>query len=377
LCAFFCFFLAFWYFCISEHAKMRFTKYILSVICTIICVACATTDNSTPELTKIYKPRYAKGFSIATNGTDTLIVIINPFQGSGNSSEQIVLDKPMQRIVCTSSSHVAFLDKLGEWGRIVGVSGLRFITTQNLSSAVRDIGYDTSLDYEAIVALRSDIVLLYGITGQNKAICSKLSELGLRYAYIGEHAEVTPLAKSEWLVAFGYMCGEGDKAVAVFDSIASRYSSLAEQASKCEERPKVMLNAPYQDIWYVPSDDSYMVSLIADAAGEYVCRGDSSHTSRPIDIETAYRKVQEADIWLNTNQMGSLQEIRSSLPRFANVGAMTSGRVFNNTRRTNAAGGSDFWESGVVDADIVLKDMIEILHPELLDHTLYYYKQLQ
>jgi iron complex transport system substrate-binding protein len=53
-----------------------------------------------------------------------------------------------------------------------------------------------------------------------------------------------------------------------------------------------------------------------------------------------------------------------------------------------AAGGSDFWESAVVRPDVVLRDLITILHPEALlpdagslpdagADTLYYYKKLE
>ena len=108
-----------------------------------------------------------------------------------------------------------------------------------------------------------------------------------------------------------------------------------------------------------------------------MCAGDSSRMSRPIDIETAYTKVAEADVWLNTNQMTSLHELKRSLPRFADTPAVNNNRVYNNVARQNEAGGSDFWESGVVNADVVLRDMIEILHPEVLEHELYYYIRLQ
>ena len=54
------------------------------------------------------------------------------------------------------------------------------------------------------------------------------------------------------------------------------------------------------------------------------------------------------------------------------------GRVYHNTRRRTAAGGSDFWESGSAYPDRTLKDLIHILHPELLpDRTLYYFRHLQ
>ncbi|MDR1896924.1 MAG: iron ABC transporter substrate-binding protein, partial [Prevotellaceae bacterium] len=40
--------------------------------------------------------------------------------------------------------------------------------------------------------------------------------------------------------------------------------------------------------------------------------------------------------------------------------------------------GDDFWESGIVKPDVILKDMIKIFHPELLpEHELYFYRHLK
>ena len=87
--------------------------------------------------------------------------------------------------------------------------------------------------------------------------------------------------------------------------------------------------------------------------------------------------AMKADFWLNLGQMVSMEEVCAAAPRFAKVDAVRSGRLYNNTKRTNESRGSDFWESGVVCADVVLRDMIEILHPEMLEHELYYYIRLQ
>jgi iron complex transport system substrate-binding protein len=43
----------------------------------------------------------------------------------------------------------------------------------------------------------------------------------------------------------------------------------------------------------------------------------------------------------------------------------------------NAYGGNDYWESGIVHPDVILADLVKILHPDLLpDHELYYYQHI-
>jgi iron complex transport system substrate-binding protein len=132
-----------------------------------------------------------------------------------------------------------------------------------------------------------------------------------------------------------------------------------------------------------------MVQLIRDAGGEYLFREIEGADSRPIDIEEAFWAMQQADYWLNTNHYSSLAELVADNPRFVSTPPVRTGRVYNNNARMTPAGGSDFWESAVVRPDIVLRDLIEILHPgsglggvsesgsEESTHTLYYYKKLE
>ena len=57
---------------------------------------------------------------------------------------------------------------------------------------------------------------------------------------------------------------------------------------------------------------------------------------------------------------------------------MRQGRVWNNNRLQTPAGGSDFWESGVVRPDVVLDDLFQIFYPDNgLDYTPVYYHALR
>jgi iron complex transport system substrate-binding protein len=85
-----------------------------------------------------------------------------------------------------------------------------------------------------------------------------------------------------------------------------------------------------------------------------------------------------ADYWLHPNSINTLDELQRNDPRYATIPAFRQHRVFNNSLRSTPQGGSDFWESGVVRPHIILRDVISILHPDLLpEHRLVYYKQLQ
>lgn len=277
---------------------------------------------------------------------------------------------PAERIVCLSTSHVGFLRELGLQERIVS--------------------YERTLDVERIVSLRPDLVMVsWAADGE------RLAEMGLRCEVIGEWLETTPLERAGWIVRVAELCGVREKGVERLEQIAKAYEAerlrarriVAERGGSTTSgdasRPRVMLNAPYGGVWFVPSDDNYMVRLIEDAGGRWIFKGaNQGRESYPVDVEAAWLAMSGADgrggadVWLNVNEYTSLAALLADNRRFADTPPVLSGRVFNNIARPTSDGsGSDFWESGVVRPDLVLHDLVNILHP--VADTLYYYMRLQ
>lgn len=99
--------------------------------------------------------------------------------------------------------------------------------------------------------------------------------------------------------------------------------------------------------------------------------------SIPIDLEEAYLLASDADMWLNVGMANSLDDLKASCPKFTDTRCFKNGEVYNNNARTNTAGGNDYYESAVVNPDIVLRDLVKIFHPELVQEECVYYKQLK
>lgn len=142
-------------------------------------------------------------------------------------------------------------------------------------------------------------------------------------------------------------------------------------------RPTVMLNTPWNDSWAMPSVKSYVARLVEDAGGDYIYKKNTSNGSEPIGLETAYGLIREADVWLNVGMATTMDELKTMNPKFKDAKAIRENKVYNNNLRTTPGGGNDYWESGAVRPDIVLRDLIKILHPELISEDLYYYRQLE
>ena len=377
-----------------------FAKLVLLYTLLLHCVACH--ENRTANMmdfdVEIYSPSYATGFAIvgAEGWQSSILEINNPWQGAEDVVTRLfiaregelppdgfdgqVIEGNASRVICMSSSHVAMLDFVGRVESVVGVSGIDFISNEYVAShrdKVFDVGPDSDANFELVIALDPDIVLLYGVTGAC-AMENKLRELGIPYAYIGEYLEQAPLGKSEWLIAIAEIVGCRAEAETAFAEIPQRYRTLQDLASAATTaKPKVMINTPYADTWFMASTSSYIARLIADAGGDYIYKRNTSSTSLPIDLEQATLLTSAADVWINVGSITSLDDLRGQFPKFGDVECVRNGSVYNCDRRSSVGGGNDFWESGVVYPDIILRDLIKIFHPELISDEFVYYRRLE
>lgn len=382
---------------------MKRLHFIIGLfVLAITIVSCGGNGNSSVSTyaDSIYLPEYASGFRIlgAEGRSSVIIESVNPWQGADSVVTRLfiardgeeppqgiegqVIEGNARRIVAMSSTHIAMLDVIGETARVVGVSGMDFISNDAVRSrrdSIGDVGYDGNVNYELLLSLQPDIILLYGTNGAS-GMEPKLEELGIPYVYIGEYLEDSALGKAEWIVAVAEIVGKRDEGIKAFSAIPERYNAIREKAVNClkhSSRPKVMINLPYGDSWFMAPTGSYLVRLIEDAGGDYIYKKNNSNESRPIDLEEAFMLVSASDKWINVGQTRSLDELRKNYPKFAATKPVLSGEVYNTTGRVAANGANDYWERGVVEPDVVLRDMVMIFHPELADSDLVYYEKLK
>ncbi|MEN6619630.1 MAG: ABC transporter substrate-binding protein [Rikenellaceae bacterium] len=292
------------------------------------------------------------------------------------------IEYPIKRVVCMSTSHIAYMRALGLENLIVGVSGKQYISDQKILNSIErgeisDVGYEGSLNYELLLRLKPDVVFTYGILGENNVYIDKIKELGIDVIALGDYLEDHPIGKLEYLKLFGKLFNCSRSADSIYNSVKERYFSLNEVVSNADFRPKVLLNAPWKEVWYIPGNNNYMSVLIKDAGGDPVLSKDGESKSISYNLEEVYQKAMIADFWLNPNNFSTIDELKNSNPLFKNIPSLKSGKVYNNTKKETLQGGSDFWEKGVIEPDVILNDLINILHPEICSNReLIYYKKL-
>lgn len=370
------------------------------ILCAILWCTCSCTSSGNIDdyNMAVYTPTYATGFRIvgAEGKQSTIIRVTNPWQSADEVETMLfiarggekapngfrgqVLQGDAKRVVCMSSSHIAMLDAVGAVKSVVGVSGKNFITNPYVVAnqrTIADVGYDGNMNFELLVAQQPDIVLLYGVTGAC-TMESKLDELGIPYIYVGEYVEEDPLGKAEWLIALAEIVGLRQQGLTYFSELPQRYEQLKSMAASAQTpAPKVMLNTPYADSWFMPSTTSYMARLIADAGGDYIYKRNTSNHSLPIDMEDAALLTTQADVWINVGNVNSVADLCRQFPKFAQMPCVQRGEVYNCDKRRVLGGGNDYWESGVVHPDVILRDLIKIFHPELVSEEFVYYRKIE
>jgi iron complex transport system substrate-binding protein len=374
--------------------KKFYSFYVVILLFFVFACEAKQKQNKPGEDEIIYKPKYASGFSLYRSGDATVLKVTDPWQfASGvefnyvltpNASPNVLTEikVPVTKAVCMSTTHVAFISALDMTSSIAGVSGLRYVSDSTVIAMGRanktvDVSYDSNLSYELIFSLIPDVVFAYGIRGEFSAIEKKLNELGIKVVYFGEYMEESPLGKAEWLVAMSAFFAEQQRAEKIFEQIETNYINTKQLTYNIKYKPKVMFNVPYKDTWYMPGTKSYMVKFVIDAGAEYIYPENEGRNSYPMSIEKAYTIAQNADFWLIGDSSKSLTELENTDSRMSDIPAFKEKKIYNSNLRANNFA-DDFWESGIVKPDIILKDLIKIFHPELIpEHNFYYYRHLK
>ena len=380
-------------------------KYQLLFACLLIlacCPSCYKPAGQNPGISEMAEgiPQYARGFRIEEVPGYKILHVINPWQGSRRVHLQYILTDdpsrvpdslkqhpviqvPVKRVICMSTTHVAMIDALGESDAIVGISGSDYISNPALRSKletgeVRDVGADQTLNFELILTLRPDLVIAYGITAEVSGMVNRLEGLDIPVILNGDYLEDHPLGKTEWIRFLASFFTGNEKADSIFRFVASTYEQYKDLIRDKRLKPSVMTGLPWKDTWYIPGGKSFAAAYIRDAGGTYLWEDLDSREAVPLDLEAIYARAASAELWINCGAAGTIAEIVETDKRLNRFQPASTGRVFNNNARINPAGGNDFWESGVMAPHLILADLISIFHPEVLpDHELVYYKRLE
>ena len=377
----------------------RVLLFILLICCFFGCISNPKNKKSTGSPVGRQQNFAATGFSVEDFGTFQKLTVTDPWQKSKNNQfdyylvekgrnipdvlkgEQ-VFQTPLRNVVCLSTTHIGFVDALKEITAITGLSGSAYVSNEAIKKGlaenrIHEVGNEQGLNYEMILQLKPDVVFAFGVGSEIGAQTNKLHDLGIPVVLVGEYLERSPLAKAEWIKFFGAFFGKKQMADSVYENIRISYEKIRNEVSKETELPTVLTGLPFKDTWWIAGGRSNLAELIADAGGKFLWRENLSREAFPVSLEEVFVRASKADYWINCGSVGNISELMAFDQRFSELPAVKKSQVYNNNLRSTPGGGNDYWESGVVHPDLVLADLVAILHPKkTAGKDFYYYKHL-
>ena len=361
-----------------------------------------STANSSQDLSFYYptKVKYAKGFEIKIleNGLKEVIVwdpwnkgkIFQKYylKNRGDQSDiqvptdGLLVEVPVKSIAALSSTQIGILKFLGVQDKIVAVSLRDRIYDEDLNKKAHDgtiqaVGHAETLNFEKIVELDPDLIMVSGFMKISDRE-TQLMNAGLSVAYNIEWMETSPLARAEWAKFIAAFFNKEAEAESLFVQLEERYSALKSLVTDVKNKPSILSGYNFKGVWYMPGGQSYLAQFLRDAKADYCWFSDSTSGSIPLSFEVVFDKQSDADIWFGPGQCQTLEDLKGLDERYSLFQSYKKGEVYCYTKRMKASGANDWYELGVMQPDVVFKDVIKILHPEILpDYELHYYQQLK
>jgi iron complex transport system substrate-binding protein len=353
---------------------------------------------STPKNVDI---AYAKGFSIEKQASGiTILKILTPWPNAEASFTYalipkekqafITLDKneydaiisvPIENIVVTSTTHIPALEALGELDKLIGFSDTKYVSSKAArkridAGQIKELGINESLNTEAVLALQPDLVIGFGVSGSNSAY-ETLQRSQIPVIYNGDWVEETPLGKAEWIKFFAPFFKKETEANTIFAEIEKSYVDAKKIAKTAHTVPTVLSGALYKDVWYLPGGKSWAANFLKDANANYIWKETSESGSLSLSWESVLVVAKNAEYWIGPAQFKSYTEMESSSAHYLQFDAFKNKNIYTFANTVGETGGNLYYELAPQRPDIVLKDLIHILHPGLLpEHKPFFFKPL-
>ncbi|WP_425392664.1 ABC transporter substrate-binding protein [Ekhidna sp.] len=353
-------------------------RFIFGII-TVAC-ACSAPNKDQSSISTHKGVEYAKGFHFESDSDGSEYLVIDEPWPNASQAIRYQLDQRPKRIVCTSTSHLPFLELLDAEDLVVGFPNLNYISSETFiaraeDGLLTDLGPDGSMNMELLLGINPDAVIAFDMGGESQTL-DKIKEAGIPVYYNSDFLEQSPLGRAEWIKFFGALLGKQAEADSIFSAIENEYLTLKDLAENEKIKPKILSGVVYGDTWFLPGGNNWAATFFNNAGGEYLWDSDSTSGWMELSFESVYEKGNKADKWIGTSTLNSRKEMLGQDARYASFKAFKADEVYNYNKRIGPNGGYDFFESGYSRPDIVLADLIKIIHPELLPNyeTVYFQK---
>jgi len=373
-----------WLKLLIDMIKKIIFKYLVILVTFILLISCQNKSlKPKVEQTKNLI-QFAKGFALYKTKNYTKLVIKNPYP---NAKKQFVyylvnqnqhpkikgtnfIKIPIKKIVVTSTTHIPMIDALGESNTLKGFPNLNYISTPSVrifiaQHKITDIGNPQQINTEVLLNLKPDVLIGFSMQSQNK-MYETIKKSGIPVILNGDWLESSPLGRAEWLKFFGALYQKNNLADSIFNNIKNDYNQTKLLVLSAKESPTVLSGNLNKNIWNLPAGDSYTAQFLKDANCQYYWQNTKGNGSLNLSFETVFTKAQNADYWIAAGPFTNFKQLKAANMHYAKFKAFKTQQIYTFDLTKGITGGSLYYEEAALKPNIVLKDLIKVLHPELL-----------
>ena len=198
------------------------------------------------EYLRIYK--YPQGYKVE---------ILDPDQQ--RKLQVFEIQKPYARIAVLSATHVGMLSALGQQEKICAISNAKYLLDPRVKQLLQlkriaDLQTELGFSAEKLLQRKAQVVVYSGFGNESQQL-KRLPAHMLKIANF-EWREKTPLARAEWLLLFGALCGQFDQAQLLFEEIQANYIRIqkdVQQNNHSNQLPVLLSGNLYGDQWIAPA----------------------------------------------------------------------------------------------------------------------------
>lgn len=358
------------------------------------CVKKEKTSDSFASSGDTLQIDYASGFAVFFHDNFKEVIVYNPWEaGSVYARYYLTKDKdlqtpengtkvhiPLQSIALTSVTQIEFFNILEELNSVTGMCSSHLVYNEKIrkgvgNNEITDLGDSFSMNVEKTLALNPQALMTSGYN-QNDPNVTRISQAKIPVLYNNEWMETTLLGRAEWIKFVAAFYDKEAEADSIFSFVEQHYNKIKNLAAHVEQKPSIMSGSNFRGTWYMPGGKSFMGQLFADAGADYFYADDANSGSLPLNIETVIKNFSQTDIWLNCN-FNSVHDLLNADAKHALFRPVSLNEVYSFNKRTLPSTANDFWESAVARPDLLLADVIAILHPTILpEYELVYAERL-
>lgn len=310
--------------------------------------------------------KYATLLKINEVDGKRIATILNPWDTT-KVLQRYVIKSPIKNALVTTSLHTILMKNLNAEGSIGGLCDAEYVVDSSLQALVSagkilNCGSTMSPNKEAILAMQPDAVFLSPYEG---ADYSFYTESGLNVIECVDYLEPSPLAQAEWMRFYGMILGREREADSIFAMVESNYLNLRDSVKNVASRPRMIAELLTGQVWYTPTGHSTTGTIYQDAGAEYIFADISDDKAvMPLSFEQVLAKGHDADFWFfkyYSPQDFTYESLINDYELYGEFKAFKDKSIWAcNTSYV------PYYDVVPFRPDILLRDMVAILHPEIL-----------